>query len=104
MKRTLAEPDNYLIGRQLAGVHVDDEWIHSYRVGTQYGPRIDALRQLHAPSAVPVSRNAQETSRIEPRRKTRQQIEALGTWEDEGGTTVAPARKIDGVGPHVDPT
>lgn len=104
MKRTIPEKQWYLIKSQRPGTLADNQWIHSYRVGTQFGPRIDGSRQMQVPLAQPQLVAALATAGVVQPAKTQAQIAALGTWEDEGGTTIAPARKIDGNRPPAEPT
>jgi hypothetical protein len=88
MKRKFIGKNGRQIVTELRDLWSTRPWLSAHRIAAHHGYRIDGAEQAQrAPAVTPLAQDR----RGKPRND---QLAALNTWEDEGGSTSAPAKAV----------
>ena len=88
MKRKVIGKSGRQIVTELRDLWSTSPWLSAHRIGAHPGYRIDGAEQAQrAPAVTPRAQDRSGKPRSD-------QLAALNTWEDEGGSTAAPVKAV----------
>lgn len=88
MKRKLIGKNGRQIVTELRDRSSTSPWLSAHKIGAHHGYRTDGAEQAQrTPAVTPLAQDRSGKLRGD-------QLAALNTWEDEGGSTAAPVKAV----------